>query len=321
MKKVLILTTGGTIMMSYDHESGVIPSKSGAELIASVPQVSEYAHVDICEFMNIPSPHITPEKMFDLAKEVDRQIKYYDGIIITHGTDTLEETAYMLDLVCSSSKPIVFTAAMRSNDDIGVDGPRNLLSSVRTVCSPSAIGKGVMVVLNDTIFGAREVTKTCTNNVAAFESPQYGHLGVVDEDRIVFYRESTVRDRIITDSIDSRVELIKMTAGSDSKFFHTCIDAGMKGIVVEALGRGNIPPSAIEGVKKALDAKLIIIMVSRTYNGRVLDVYGYEGGGKKLKEMGVIMGGDLRGPKARIKLMVLLGKNASREEIISTFDD
>jgi L-asparaginase len=321
MKTLLILTTGGTIMMSRSESQGVITTLSFDDLLIEIPQFKDYANIDIEEFTNIPSPHITPQDMFNLAKEVERRIKYYDGVIITHGTDTLEETAYMLDLICSSQKPIIFTAAMRSQDDLGLDGPRNLLASVRTAVSPNARAKGTIVVLNDTIYSAREVTKICTNNVAAFDSPQYGYLGVVDEDRVIFYRESMVRDRIITDQIEPNVELIKIAAGSDSKFFYTCIETGVKGIIIEALGRGNVPPSVLPGITASIEAGLIVVVVSRTYNGRVLDVYGYEGGGRNLKEMGVILGGDLRGPKARIKLMVLLGSNASREEMNRLFND
>src|SRR5690554_3388008 len=155
--------------MRYDSEKGVIPSDELIEFLLKFPKLNSVANIDILEFANIPSPFMTPDKMFELSKFVDLKIIDYDGIVITHGTDTLEETAYMLDLTLTTRKPVVFTAAMRSGDELGLDGPRNIVGSVRVAAHPNSIDKGVLVVMNDEIHTARDVVKVDTGRVDSFE--------------------------------------------------------------------------------------------------------------------------------------------------------
>lgn len=307
-KKILIITTGGTIAMKYDSEKGVIPATELIDFLKTFPKLDAVATIDIYEFSNIPSPYMTPDKMFDLAKFVDLKIIDYDGIVITHGTDTLEETAYMLDLTLTTRKPVIFTAAMRSGDELGLDGPRNIVGSVRVAAHPNSIDKGVLVVMNDEIHTARDVVKVDTGRVDSFESPGYGALGYVDSDDIIYHRQMLFKDSVWTDHIESNVDLIKSVAGMDDRYFKASIDKNVKGIVIEAFGRGNIPPYLVPVIEEMIAKDIIVVIVSRAYTGRVLPEYGYDGGGKDLLNKGVILGGDLRGPKARIKLMCLLGK-------------
>ncbi len=307
-KKILIITTGGTIAMKYDSEKGVIPATELIDFLKTFPKLDAVATIDIYEFSNIPSPYMTPEVMFDLAKFVDLKIIDYDGIVITHGTDTLEETAYMLDLTLTTRKPVVFTAAMRSGDELGLDGPRNIVGSVRVAAHPNSIDKGVLVVMNDEIHTARDVVKVDTGRVDSFESPGYGALGYVDSDDIIYHRQMLFKDSVWTDHIESNVDLIKSVAGMDDRYFRASIEKNVKGIVIEAFGRGNIPPYLVPVIEEMISKNIIVVIVSRAYTGRVLPEYGYDGGGKDLLSKGVILGGDLRGPKARIKLMCLLGK-------------
>ena len=314
-KRILIITTGGTIAMRETQQSGVIFGESVSHIIDNLPEVHKLADIDIKQFCNIPSPYMTPQKMFELSQFVDEQIQEYDGCIITHGTDTLEETAYMLDLTLRTRKTVVFTAAMRSSTDLGVDGPRNILGAIRTVLSEQSIDKGVLVVMNDEINNARDVTKTNTSNVETFISPGYGYLGIVDIDKVIYVRNNLIKEKIWTDKIEPKVDLIKAVAGMDDRYLNNSLDSGVKGIVIEAFGRGNLPCVMLHSIKRAISMNIPIIMVSRAYQGRVLDIYGYEGGGRSLKNIGVILGSDLRGPKARIKLMVLLGKYKSIDEI------
>jgi len=323
MKKLVIITTGGTIAMKRDPFTHAIsPAKSGKELLDSVPQLTKYAQFELFEFSNIDSSDMTPQMMFDLAQLVKKQISRsdVDGVIITHGTDTLEETAYMVDLLVDVAKPIVLTAAMKSFDELGTDVPTNLLASVKAASSDACPQSGVLVVLNDEIHAAREVRKTYTSNVATFESPGYGPLGIVDEDRVIIFRKSLIRETIPSEQIEPDVELIKITAGNDGSLIGYAIDNFIKGIVIEGLGRGNLPTPAAEQVLRAIHRNIPIVLTSRCFKGRVLGVYGGTGGGKKLYEAGIIYGGDLSGQKARIKLMVGLGHTQNAQEIKSLFE-
>jgi L-asparaginase len=314
-KKILIITTGGTISMKHNSPFGVIPNNEFAEHLRSFPQLEKIAVIDVFEFSNIPSPFMNPEKMLELAKTIDRKIVDYDGAVVTHGTDTLEETAYMIDLILKTNKPVIFTAAMRSNSELGLDGPRNIVGAVRVAGTDRSSNRGVLVVMNDEIDSARDVVKTDSSKTDAFISPSLGLLGVVDPDRIIFYRRSEDHEKIITDSIEPNIDLIKCCSGMDGRFIEASINNGAKAIVVEAFGRGNVPKTIIPSLEKAIEKDIIIVLVSRTYTGRVLAEYGYEGGGLFLHKKGVLLGGDLKGPKMRIKLMVLFGKFNSTVDV------
>jgi len=318
-KKILIITTGGTIAMRYEQDTGVIPSDDLVNFLQSFPQLSIVADITIHEFSNIPSPHMTPEAMFKLGKFIDISIVDYDGIVITHGTDTMEETSFLLDLILTTRKPVVFTAAMRSGNDLGLDGPRNIVGAVRVAAHPNSIDKGVLVVMNDEIHTARDVIKVDTGRLDSFESPGYGPLGIVDLDDVIYNRQTLHRESVWTDKLDKEVDLIKVTSGMDGRYIKASIDNGAHGLIIEAFGRGNLPPIMLPELKNAISKNIIVIAVSRAYTGRVLPEYGYSGGGKDLMKSGVLLGGDLRGPKARIKLMCLLGKYENPELVKKFF--
>ncbi|MFZ5515375.1 MAG: asparaginase [Candidatus Zhuqueibacterota bacterium] len=323
MKKLIVITTGGTIAMKLDPSTRTItPAKSGRELLDSVPRLKKYAEFELIEFSNIDSSEMTPEMMFDLAKHVKNHVLRHDidGVIITHGTDTLEETAYMIDLLVDVPKPIVLTAAMRSFDEPGTDVPTNLLAAFQAAASNACPQSGVVVVLNDEIHSAREVRKTYTSNVATFESPGYGPLGIVDEDRVIVFRKSLIRETIPAEQIESHVALFKMTAGDDGAQIRYAIENHVKGLVIEGLGRGNLPTPAAEQALRAIHLNIPVVLTSRCFKGRVLGVYGGTGGGKKLHDAGIIYGGDLSGQKARIKLMIALGFTRHVPEIKTLFE-
>ena len=246
--------------------------------------------------------------MMELSKLVKVTIMREDitGVIITHGTDTLEETAYLLDLTVDSQKPIAVVGAMRNSSELGYDGSSNLSAAICTVISKNAKNKGVLVVMNNEVNAASEVTKTNTLSLDTFKSPEFGPLGIVDNDEVLFYRDIISKKHIETEKIEPKVALIKCVPGMDSDIFDFYINKNYKGIVIEALGRGNIPPNMVSGVKKAISKGIPVVMVSRCPTGRVLDTYGYEGGGKHLRNLGVIFGKNLPGQKARIKLMLIL---------------
>lgn len=321
-KKVIVLTTGGTIAMKLDPAHGIVPAVSGEDLVASVPGLREACPIEVMEFSNIPSPHMTPKRMFELGNKVEELLRHEDilGVVITHGTDTLEETAYLLDLVHNSEKPVCLTGAMRSAAEISPDGPVNLLCAVRTAASSEARGKGVLVVMNEEIHAAREVVKSHSANTETFVSPFWGPLGYVDPDRVVFRRNTLGRQSIRPPELVEDVHLIKLASGSDSLLIDFLVERNVRGLVLEAFGRGNVPPAALPGIRRAVEKGIPVVITTRTIAGRVLDVYGYEGGAKTVLEAGGILGGETSGPKARLKLMLALGVASGRDELAVFFD-
>jgi L-asparaginase len=319
-KNILLIHTGGTISMSEDTSGAVKPGRNnpltqGTELLSGI------ANLIIEEPFNLPSPHITPKEMMRLKLILEEYGRKgdIDGAVITHGTDTLEETAYFLDLTCQAGFPIVVTGAMRSSNEIGSDGLYNLISSIRVASSPEAIGQGVLVVLNDEIHTAVNVTKTHTSNISTFQSPQYGPLGIVTKRGVLFHHTPTKHENYPVQDISKNVFLIKAHAGMDSSLLNAILGLEVDGVVIEALGQGNLPPAALDGVKKFIENNIPVVIVSRSYAGIVQDVYGYKGGGKHLKEMGVIFSNGLNGQKARIKLLVALAKTDKMDEIAEMF--
>lgn len=323
MKKVVIVTTGGTIAMVKKGES-VVPYEKGNILISEIPELSKIkdAKIDIVEFSNIPSPHMTPKYMWNLSRMIDKILDDSEvvGVVVTHGTDTLEETSYLLDLTLRNEKPVVCTAAMRNIGELGTDGPRNVYSSVLTVLSPQSYGMGVMVCLNDEIHAAREVTKTYTSNVATFDSPGYGPLGIVDEDTVIFFRKSLTREKIFVEKIEEKIALIKTFTGDQGEFLRLVPQLGYKGIVLEGFGRGNVPPLVADAVEEVVKMNIPVVVTSRCFKGRVYPVYGYKGGGADLRKRGAIMSEHPIGQKAKIKLMVVMGKTQNIDEIRKYFE-
>ncbi|MCB5265156.1 MAG: asparaginase [Candidatus Cloacimonetes bacterium] len=305
---ILLIMTGGTISMKNAGKLGVVPSSELADFLQQFPQLDSVANVEVMDYLNVPSPYMTPQMMFDLAKLIDTKILDFDGVVVTHGTDTLEESAFLADLVLTTRKPVVFTAAMRSGGDLGLDGPRNIVGGVRVASNTESFDKGVLVVMNDEIHTARDVVKFDTGKLGAFTSPGLGPLGIVDPDMVIYHRESLYRENVWTEALDTRVDLIKAVSGMDGRYIDCSIASGSRAIVIEAFGRGNLPKDLLPYVQKALDKNILVVIASRTHTGRVLPEYGYEGGGKDLKDMGAILAGDLKGIKIRLKLMALFGK-------------
>ena len=312
MKKVAVVFNGGTISMKIDERiKAAVPSLTGEEIMAMVTGIERYAEVESYSFSSKPSPHMTIENMLELSKFIKNLINRedIDGVVLTHGTDTLEETAYFLDLTIDTNKVIVVTGAMRSSSELGYDGPFNLATSICTAISEDAKGRGVLVCFNGELNSAAEVTKANSMALNAFKTPNFGPIGIVDNNKVLFYR-NTIKHKVYNvESINNDVMLIKCVAGMNSDIIDFAIEKGYKGIVIEALGRGNVPPSMVDGIKRALNKKIPVVIVSRCFEGRVYESYGYEGGGKMLKDLGVFFEESIPGQKARIKLIVALSSD------------
>ncbi|MBW1605250.1 asparaginase [Lactobacillus sp. Sy-1] len=304
MKTILAIHTGGTISMSADENGEVIPNQENPIASHDVTLDGQVKLINDPMF-NLPSPHVTPEVMLQLRDRVLKAEKDgIDGVVITHGTDTLEETAYFLDLTLPNRLPVVLTGAMRSSNEIGSDGLYNLQSSVAVAASDDAIGKGVLVVMNDEIHTARYVTKTHTTNLATFKTPTFGPLGIISKHQPYFFQELIKSEAFNIDHVEPGVFLLKAFAGMDGTLFDALNNGATKGLVVEGLGSGNLPPATLPALKRILDRDIPVILVSRCYNGMAQDIYDYQGGGIELEQMGVSLCRGLNGPKARIKLIV-----------------
>jgi L-asparaginase len=321
--RLAIFFTGGTISMRIDPATGgAIPALSGEEIIAQVPGLNDIADYDLINFDRLPGPHWTPQRMMDLARAVRERLEDEGivGAVITHGTDTLEETAYFLDLVLKTDKPVVLIGAMRNSSELSWDGPENLCAAVRVAIAPQARALGVVVAMNSQIISAQEATKTHTESTDTFQSRDFGPLGFVDKDRVIVTRRPSERELMVTDAVETRVDVIKMYAGADDRFINFAIDGGARGLVVEALGRGNVTVAALPAIRRAIDAGIPVVITSRCPRGRVLDTYAYEGAGKQLRRMGATLGGMLPSHKARIKLMLALGAGWTPEQIRQSFE-
>jgi len=309
-KQILIIFTGGTISMEKHTESKLaIIANNQLKLIENIKNEIKHVDLKMHQFSLKPSPSMTPNDMLALAKLVSSELENasIDGVVITHGTDTLEETAYFLDLYVHHDKPVVMTGSMRNFSELGYDGLSNLVSSILVAASDASRKRGVLLCMNDEINAASEATKSHTLALDTFKSLEFGPLGIVDQERVLYYRDThSFRLSKVPNTIEDNVEIVKAYAGSSSLLLNLLIDHQVKGIVLEALGRGNIPPQMVPGVKRAIENNIPVVLTSRCPKGRVLDTYGYEGGGRHLKDLGVIFVENLNSQKARIKLMFAL---------------
>ncbi len=289
MKHLLVIHTGGTISMSQDQSNKVVTNDINP-ISMHQDVINQYAQIDELNPFNVPSPHITIQHVKQLKDIILEAVtnKYYDGFVITHGTDTLEETAFLLDLILGIEQPVVITGAMRSSNEIGSDGLYNYISAIRVASDEKARHKGVMVVFNDEIHMARNVTKTHTSNTNTFQSPNHGPLGVLTKDRVQFhhmpYRQQALEN--VNDKLN--VPLVKAYMGMPGDIFSFYSREGIDGMVIEALGQGNIPPSALEGIQQLVSLNIPIVLVSRSFNGIVSPTYAYDGGGYQLAQQGFI---------------------------------
>lgn len=306
---VAVVTTGGTIAEKIDARTGAaVPALSGDDLIKAVPQLSEIANIEVFNFSNIDSSQMTPEIWLRLSKTVDDILKQpgIAGAVITHGTDTMAEGAFFLDLTLKTEKPVVFVGAMRTASDLSPDGPANLLNGVVQVCSAAAKNWGVTVTMNQYINSARDVTKTETTNVQTFNSGEKGYLGYIASGRVVRFHDRRSRQKLSLPDKLPEVVLLTTYAGDKGNLIRYAADSGAEGIVVEGLGAGNVSIAAFEAIKYSISKGIPVIIATRVSIGGVYPLYGDPGGGKTLEDAGAILAGDLKGSKARILLMLAL---------------
>ena len=321
-KNILVVFTGGTFSMMIDEKTGgAVPRFSGKELLRKIPEAKKLANITCYDFGKYPGPHMTPELMFKLSQTIKKIIskKKFDGVIVTHGTDTLEETAYLLDLTIKTNIPIVVIGSMKNSSEQDWDGPKNLIDAIHVCLNRNCKNIGVLVCLNGEINAASEVTKIYTEQIDSFRSLDFGALGFVEDGKVILNRLPRKLETIKTKKIITNVDLLTVYPGMDEKFFRYSAQSNVRGLVVEALGVGNVPPAAFEGIKYVVEKNIPVVLVSRCPAGETFDIYGYPGAGKWLNKIGVIFADYLNGQKARIKLMLALGMTRDHKRLRKIF--
>lgn len=307
---VAVLSTGGTIA-STDEPGGATPTKDGADLLSAVPALDERARVESREVARAPSFDAgfgTVLATVEAAREaVDGGA---DGAVVTHGTDTMAESAYALDLLWDRDAPVVFTGAQRRPDEPSADGPANLLTAVRLAASDRlADAGGAFVAFDEELHAARDVRKLHASKLAAFASPDAGPTATAARETVRFHRAPDRRGgraRLSVDAVDAAVETVATGIGAGGGPIERAVEAGVDGLVVEATGLGNVTAPLGEALAEAAEAGVPVVVTTRCPAGAVAPVYGTPGGGRTLADRGAILGGDLPAAKARIALTLAL---------------
>ena len=313
---VLVLGTGGTIGSSGDYWTGT-PTRVPIADLVKVPGIDSIATIESEQFLNVGSGAIGPARWLELWRKITDSFAARPelrGIVVTHGTDTMEETAYFLDLTVGGARPVIVTGSMRPSNMAGGDGPANLTSAVRAAVDSNSKGRGTLVVMDDRIFSARDVTKTNSTRVETFQAPERGPLAIVDPEGLYFRSRPAGRSapQFDVNGIKDlpRVDIIYSYPGADSIAIDAVVQAGAKGIVVAGVGRGGTAPAQGPALRRAADKGVLVVMSTRTGSGHV-----------PVGTRGRIGSGDLNPQKARILLMLALSRTSDAAQVRKIFAD
>ncbi|CAN5746536.1 asparaginase [soil metagenome] len=322
---VHIVATGGTIASVTDELGAVRAAATPEDLVRSAPGLDEHGPVTSEEVTRVNGWNVTPADMLEVSRRVEAALQEdsVSGAIVTHGTDTVEETAFVADLTIMSEKPVAFAAAMRSGDQVSADGPRNLLNAARVVTSSEARGLGAVIVLNDELHAARWVRKSDSFRVNTFASPDHGPLGYVTPGELRLFSRPPRRVSVARPAaLDAPVPVIKAYSGMEEGLIEAILSAtNARGLVIEGTGLGNVPGTAMVGIGAALEQGLPVINATRVSSGGTWAVYGGPGGGVTLAGMGVMPAGTLTAAKARLLLMLLLARGLHGDQLRAHFGD
>jgi L-asparaginase len=315
MKKVVLLTTGGTIASRPNKDSGKLSSGAlTGEELAAMCNLPEDIEVIIESVFQKASIHITFDDLVVLKDKIENYFndEAVSGVVVTHGTDTMEETAYFLDLTIKDNRTVVVTGSQRSPEDLGSDVYINLRHAIYSACSDDLRGSGTVVVFNERIFAARYVKKEHASNIQGFNVFGFGYLGIIDNDVVHVFQKPIKRENYQVQTSVPQVEIIKCYIGADGKFIKAAREAGVKGIVLEGVGRGQVAPQMMEEIEKSIEAGIKIVVTTSAEEGSVYSTYDYEGSAFDLFNKGVILGSDNDSKKARIKLAVVLASGLEK---------
>ena len=319
MKTIVVVTTGGTISTKRSPQwSGAVPLLKGEDFLAMLPR-GEF-NVSFQDFTNLPSSHITPTMALDLAQRISSiLLGDVDGVVVTHGTDSLEESAFLCDLLIDSPKPVVFTGSMRIATDVGYDGVSNLMGAIRAAAAPQCRNLGVLVAFNDQLYSAVTVQKVNSQTTDAFDAPGAGPVATLSGNQVRLLSQPAGRMFIPCSRLAERVDLVYAVQGADDRQLRSSIDTNAAGIVIAALGGGRVPPWWLPTIQEAITRRLPVVVTTRCLTGICYDEYGYVGEYHDLKRLGVLFAQGLSPAKARIKLMVALGAGQHPQEIRDWF--
>ncbi len=314
--EVLILTTGGTIA---SRATG--PMTDGASLVRGIPELATVASLRVQELLRVPSSQMTPADWLRMAKRINAELlaaPALRGVVVTHGTDTMEETAFFLNLTVRDARPVVVVGAMRGSDEVSADGPANILNGVRVATSEAAKGQGVLVVLNENISAARDVWRTENRRVDTFRSPDRGYLGAADPDTVLFFRRVVTPHTTSSEFDVSRVdvlptvEIITDYAGFDTSVMRAAVQRRPRGLVLTSFAGGRLSAGGRAAVRMASDAGIPVVVASRVPGGRIV--------GTPLGDLPGVLARDLPSHKARILLMLALTRTSERAALQQIFD-
>ncbi|PKR78867.1 asparaginase [Halalkalibacillus sediminis] len=317
MKKVILLTTGGTIASKPNENSGKLSSgaMTGEEL-ASKCDLPKDIDVIIDSAFQKPSVHLTANDWLKLKDKIETYFEdeTVDGIVVTHGTDTIEETAYFLDLTISDSRPVIVTGSQRSIADLGSDVYVNLRHAIYSACSEDLMDVGTAVVFNERIFAAKYVKKEHASNIQGFNSFGFGYLGIIDNDEVQIFQKPIKREtyQLIADL--PKVDIVKCYTDADGRVIDALRESGSKGIIIEGVGRGQVPPTMMPAIERCIAEGVILVITTASEEGAVYPTYDYRGSAFDLINQGVLLGSDYDSKKARVKLAVLLSSGIKKYE-------
>ena len=325
-KRITLITTGGTIAMRRDEETrSLSPALSGEDLLRAIPEIADKVSLTVREFSNIPSEYMTPAMMLRLSRVIDMEAAESDGIVVTHGTDTLEETAYFLSLVLRTTKPVVLTGAMRDAEALDADGPANLALAIRVACEEKAKSRGVLATMHGKIWSARSVSKRHANRVDAFDTADDTPEAIETDAGISWNQTETEisgiknKEKLSPRHMESRVWIVTCAAGTEEDILRCALVEKVDGVVIEALGCGNVSEPVAAGIRKLTAVDIPVIITTRIDAGQVEKEYAGKGGAAALEAAGAILAGSLSGPKARLLLMAAIGSGKTLPEISDIF--
>jgi L-asparaginase len=321
---VAIVFTGGTISMTADPVAGGnIPTLDPAALLARVPGLEAIAELEIVDRGRTPASHLRPSDLLELARAVEAVLAdpTVTGAVVVQGTDTIEESAFLIDLVSDAAKPIVVTGAMRAASDEGYDGPVNLRDAVACAAAPVMRGSGTSVVLGGSIHAADDVVKSHTSAITAFSSPNLGPIGWVDAGRVHLARGRGLRRHVRTDRVSDRVDLVTVVSGMDGRLIDGALASGTDGLVIAATGAGNTSPAVLAAAERALAVGVPVALTTRVPAGRASAAYAFPGGGATWLQAGAMLVGTLSGPKARIAMALGVGAGLGPAELAALLAD
>ncbi|WP_394742841.1 asparaginase [Natronococcus roseus] len=321
MPRVRVLSTGGTIA-STDGDGGATPSKDGNDLVAAVPELEDVATLEVESVCDELSFHLSASNVASLARAVERADEDgVDGVVVTHGTDTMEESSYYLDLVSDADVPVVFTGAQRPADMAGADGPANLLQAVRTAAD-ERFTEGAYIAFGNLVHAARWVTKARAGRPEAYASPDSGPVAELTADGISLRRDPQSESvSLPATELTARVEMIPSGLAVDARQLERAVEDDVDGLVLAASGIGNTTPAIGDAVEDAVEAGVPVVVATRCFDGAVSARYGGPGGSRTVREHGTIPAGDLPPWKARIKLGLALSADDDREAVRGTFEE